>query len=99
MKAEHISIALELEQLPNVGRKTASLLRDIGVTSPSDLAGKNSYLLYDKICQVTRQSQDIRLLDILLSAADFVQGNSPQHWSEFSEQRRLQMQSRKKREA
>lgn len=88
MKAEHISIALKLEQIPNIGNKTARLLKDIGVSSPSDLLDADCYYLYDKICQVTQQTHDPRLLDILLSALHFVEGNAPKHWSEFTPQRK-----------
>jgi len=97
MKAEHISIALELEQIPNVGAKTARLLNDIGICKPTDLIGKDSYLLYDKICQITQHTHDPRLLDILLAAANFVAGNPPVHWSEFTEQRKSQLEKIKSR--
>jgi len=88
MKAEHISIAHSLEQIPNIGDKTARLLNDIGVLQPIDLIDKDSYVLYDKICQVTKKTHDPRLLDILLSAAHFVAGNPPRHWSDFTQQRK-----------
>lgn len=97
MKAEHISFALSLEQLPNIGRKTARLLRDVGINSPAELKEIDCYQLYDKICQVTKQTHDPRLLDILLSAADFIEGNSPKHWSYFSTQRKQYLQQQKRK--
>ena len=94
MKAEHISIAHELEQIPNLGSKTANLLRSIGIVKPADLVNEEAYGLYDKICQITRKTHDLRLLDILLSATDFAQGGSPRHWSEYSAQRHRMLQNR-----
>lgn len=83
MKAEHISITLTLEQIPNVGATTANLLREAGISTPDELKSVDPSWLYDKICQLTRKTQDKRLLCILYSAADFAQGNAPRHWSEF----------------
>lgn len=83
MKAEHISIALTLEQIPNVGASTASLLREAGIVTPGELVGVDPVWLYDKICQLTRRTHDQRLLCILFAATDFAKGNAPQHWSRF----------------
>ncbi len=84
MKAEHISIALELEQIPNVGDKTARLLRQAGIHKPAELAAMDAYHLYDKICQITRVTQSPQLLDVLLAAVDFANGGAPRHWSGYT---------------
>lgn len=83
MKAEHISIALTLEQIPNVGATTASLLRDAGIATPAELGDIDPTWLYSKICQLTRKTHDRRLLYILYAAVDFAKGNAPRHWSEY----------------
>ncbi len=83
MKAEHISIASRLEDMPNIGPAVASLLRDAGIHEPTDMAGQDALWLYDKICQITRQTHSTQLLDRLLSAVDFADGHSPKKLEEF----------------
>ncbi len=77
MKAEHISIAHKLEDIPHVGLKTATLLREAGVTKPAELSGMDALWLYNKICSITRKNHGLRLLDTLLAATDFAAGSSP----------------------
>ena len=83
MKAEHISIALTLVQVPNIDEEIAALLHDAGVTLPAELADADPHWLYDKICQITRKTHDRRLLFVLQAAVDFARGNAPKHWTEF----------------
>lgn len=87
MKAEHISIASKLEDIPNVGKVCAGLLRVCGIEKPDQLKDADPLFLYDKICQLTRKTHPVRLLDVLISAVSFANGRAPQHWSEFSHQR------------
>ncbi len=87
MKAEHISIAHKLEDIPHVGVKTATLLREAGVTEPADLSDTDALWLYNKICSITRRTHGLRLLDILLAATDFANGSSPKPLVYFRKQR------------
>ena len=88
MKAEHISIASRLEDIPNVGPACAGLLRVCGIQKPQELRDADPLFLYDKICQLTRKTHPFRLLDVLLSAVSFANGDAPRHWSSFSSQRK-----------
>lgn len=89
MKAEHISIASKLEDIPNVGPVCAGLIRVCGIEKPDELRDADPLYLYDKICQLTRKTHPVKLLDVLMSAVSFANGRAPQHWSEFSQQREI----------
>ena len=65
MKAEHISIASHLEDIPHIGPAVASLLRDAGIREPLDLKDTDAVWLYNKICQITRKTHSPQLLDRL----------------------------------
>jgi len=87
MKAEHISIAQQLEDIPHVGDKVAALIRGAGVERPSDLEGLDALWLYNKICNITRTTHSLQLLDRLLAAIAFADGGSPKPLRVFSKQR------------
>lgn len=91
MKAEHISIASKLEDLPNIGPAVASLLRDAGIHDPLELAGQDALWLYNKICQLTRNTHSYQLLDRLLSAIDFAEGGRPRELTHFAHYRKNQL--------
>jgi len=85
--AEHISIALVLEDVPHIGESIAALLRDAGIQTPQELENQDAVWLYNKICNLTRQTHSLKLLDRLLAAIDFAQGGSPKSLKVFSKQR------------
>ncbi len=89
MKAEHISIALRLEDIPHIGSKVASLLREAGIEEPLELQNQDAVWLYNKICSITRQNHNLQLLDRLLAAIDFASGGAPRPLHVFSKRREL----------
>ena len=87
MKAEHISIALKLEDIPHIGRRAAALLREAGIHKPEELKGQDALWLYNKICSITASNHNLQLLDRLLAATDFADGGAPRPLRVFSKQR------------
>lgn len=85
MKAEHISIALTLSQIPHIDDSLSALLEQIGVASPPDLVAADADWLYDKLCQITRSTQPRNVLFKLRAAVHFANGHSPQHWKHFAD--------------
>jgi hypothetical protein len=73
--------ALErFEQIPNVGRATAEDLRLLGLRVPSELAGQDPRMLYDRLCEVTACRQDPCVLDVLISAVQYMEGAPARPW-------------------
>jgi nucleotidyltransferase/DNA polymerase involved in DNA repair len=55
---------LKLEDLPNVGPAVASKLRLIGIETPSDLAGRDPFQMYEELGTRTASDHDPCLLDV-----------------------------------
>ncbi len=77
-----------LTDLPNVGPACAADLRLLGFDSPQQLAGKDAYTLYRRLCDITQVRQDPCVLDTLLSITDFIDGNPPRTWWQYTAERK-----------
>jgi hypothetical protein len=77
-----------LEQLPNIGPALAADLRLIGIQRPSDLCGKDAFVLYQKLCAATGQRQDPCVLDTFMAAVDFMRGAPAAPWWKYTAQRK-----------
>jgi hypothetical protein len=77
-----------LEQLPNIGPALAAELRLLGISHPQDLLGQDGYLLYRRLCEVTRMRHDPCVLDTFLAATDFMRGAPATPWWQYTAQRK-----------
>jgi hypothetical protein len=77
-----------LEQLPNIGPSLADDLRLIGIQHPSQLRGKDAFVLYQKLCSATGQRQDPCVLDTFMAVTDFMGGAEPAPWWNYTAQRK-----------
>ncbi len=82
---------IHLEQIPNIGPSIAADLRRIGIHKPSDLRGQQALALYERLCQVDSQRHDLCLLDVFLSAVDFVHGKPARPWWKYTPQRKREL--------
>ena len=57
-----------LEDIPNVGPSIAADLRQLGITTPANLPGRDPYAMYDELCRITSQRHDPCLLDTFIAA-------------------------------
>ena len=87
-KAATAAECTALEQLPNIGPSLAADLRLIGIERPSDLRGKDAFVLYQKLCAATGQRQDPCVLDTFMAASDFMRGAPPAPWWSYTAQRK-----------
>ncbi len=78
----------KLEQLPNVGPAAAGYMKRIGVSHPQHLADRDPYLLYEELCQATGIQYDLCLLDQLISAVRFMDGERAKPWWEYTAERK-----------
>ena len=83
-----------LEDLPNVGPSIAADLRGIGVSHPSDLAGRDPYALYDALCAATGVRHDPCVLDVFLSAVRFMEGAPARPWWHYTAERKRALAAR-----
>ena len=88
MKNPDRATASKLEELPNIGKAMARDLRLIGISHPKELIGKNPYTLYDELCRKTGKKHDPCIIDVFLSAVNFMEGGAPAPWWAFTEERK-----------
>lgn len=88
MKNPDRNTVAKLEELPNIGKAIAQDLQLIGIDHPKQLIGKDAYQLYETLCEALGKAQDPCVLDVFLSAIDFMKGGEPRSWWLFTEQRK-----------
>lgn len=77
-----------LTDLPNVGPATAGDLRLLGILKPDQLLGRDAYVLYQQLCDLTQMRHDPCVLDVFLSLVDFANGAPPRAWWHYTAQRK-----------
>ena len=87
-KAPSAAECMRLEQLPNIGPALAADLRLIGIEHPSDLRGKDAFVLYRTLCAKTGQRQDPCVLDTFMAATDFMRGAPAAPWWKYTSERK-----------
>ncbi|MDQ6627982.1 MAG: helix-hairpin-helix domain-containing protein [Pseudomonadota bacterium] len=87
-KAASPAECVRLEQLPNIGPSIAADLRLIGIERPSDLSGKDAYVLYLALCRKTGQRHDPCVLDTFMAATDFMRGAPAAPWWAYTAERK-----------
>ena len=60
----------------------------MGVHHPRELANKDAFVLYQKLCAVTDQRHDPCVLDTFMAATDFMAGAAPAPWWHYTAQRK-----------
>ncbi len=88
MKATNASQVQKLTDIPNVGSRVAQDFTCIGIQHPKELKGKNAYMLYKKLCSVTKTRHDPCLLDTFMAAVDFMNGAPKRPWWYYTKARK-----------
>ena len=84
-----------LEDIPNIGPSIAADLRQLGITSPADLPGRDPYAMYDDLCRITGQRHDPCLLDTFIAAVRFMEGSPKKPWWKYTAERKRELAARK----
>jgi hypothetical protein len=87
-----------LEDIPNVGPAIAADLRQLGITSPDELPGRDPYAMYDDLCRITGQRHDPCLLDIFIAAVRFMEGEPKKPWWKYTAERKKALAARSRSE-
>jgi hypothetical protein len=86
-----------LEDIPNVGPAVAHDLLQLGITTPSQLHGRDPYALYDDLCLITGHRHDLCLLDTFIAAVRYVAGEPKQPWWNYTAERKRELAARSDR--
>lgn len=85
-----------LEDLPNIGEAMARDLRTIGIKHPQDLVGTNGYDLFETLCKITGKKHDPCVIDVFLSAVDFMNGGKAKPWWKYTPLRKQHLGKKQK---
>ncbi|MEO7916907.1 MAG: helix-hairpin-helix domain-containing protein [Dokdonella sp.] len=77
-----------LTDLPNVGPAMASDLRQLGITTPGQLLGKDPLALYRALSRKSGVRQDPCVLDVFISLTRFANGEPPKPWWSYTNERK-----------
>ena len=83
-----------LEDIPNVGPAIAGDLRQLGITTPGELSGRDPYAMYDDLCRITGQRHDPCLLDTFIAAVRFMAGEAEKPWWKYTAERKRELAAR-----
>jgi hypothetical protein len=78
----------KLEDVPNIGREIAKDLRDLGIEAPAQLAGRDPYEMYERLCAQTGVRHDPCVLDTFIAAVCFMEGGPKVPWYAFTAERK-----------
>ena len=74
----------DLKALPNIGKVLSRNFQLIGIGHPQQLVGKNPLDLYEALCKITGKKYDPCVIDVFMSAVDFMEGGETKAWWEFT---------------
>ena len=83
-----------LEDIPNVGPAVAADLRQLGITSPGELPGRDPYAMYDELCRITGVRHDPCLLDVFIAAVRYMAGGPKEPWWTYTAERKRELAAR-----
>ena len=85
-----------LEDIPNVGPAVVADLRQLGITTPGHLPGRDPYVMYDDLCRITGQRHDPCVLDTFITAVRYTEGAPKTPWWKYTAERKRAMAARSK---
>ncbi len=95
MKNPNRETVSRLEDLPNIGKTSASDLHLIGVDHPKDLIGQEPFDMYEKLCDITGKKHDPCVIDVFMSVVYFMVAGESLPWWSFTESRKYKMSRNK----
>lgn len=84
-----------LEALPNVGPAVADFLRQLGITRPDELPGRDPYEMHDDLCCITGQRHDPCLLDTFIATVRYMEGAPKKPWWKYTAERKRKLAARR----
>jgi hypothetical protein len=82
-----------LQEIRNVGPSIAADLRQLGITLPSELPGRDPYALYDELCRITGVRHDPCLLDVFIAAVRYMAGEPKKPWWKYTAERKRELEA------
>ena len=80
--------------IPNVGVAIEKDFLLLGIKKPIELASKDPYQMYSDLCSVTNKKHDPCVIDVFLSAVNYMKGGPSKKWWEFTKERKMTLGSK-----
>jgi hypothetical protein len=93
-----LSKVKQLENLPNIGKSISADLRKIGIERPDQLKFREPLEIFNELANVMGHRHDPCVLDVLISAKKFLNGEPAQPWWNYTDERRSLLAHQVKRE-
>jgi hypothetical protein len=77
-----------LLEMANVGPAVARYLARLGITEPDQLADRDPFEMYERLCAIDGRRYDPCLLDTFMSVVDQARGGPRRPWWEFTAERK-----------
>jgi hypothetical protein len=77
-------LALQLQEMPNVGPAMADDLLRLGISRQDDLVGRDAAELYETLCRLDGVRRERSLLDVFTAVIAYAEGGPPTPWWEFT---------------
>lgn len=90
-KAVIAAQAVQLTDIPNIGRSIAADLVQAGIRTPQDVRSMDPAAIYEVLRTPTGQRHDPCVLDVFLAAHDFMNGGAVRPWWAFTAQRKAML--------
>lgn len=85
-----------LRDIPNVGAVIEEDFILLGIKEPMELISKDPYQMYDDLCNITCKRQDPCVIDIFISAVNYMKGGPSKKWWEFTKERKKKLTGKNK---
>ena len=82
---------LNFQDIPNVGKAIKRKFILIGLKEPIELINKDPYLMYSELCNITHQRHDPCVIDVFISAVNYMKGDPPRKWWAFTKERKAKL--------
>ena len=76
------------DQIVNIGPAMSRDFERMGFKCPQELIGQDPVELYRKVCKVDQQFHDPCVLDVFIATVDYMNGNRPRQWWDYTGQRK-----------
>ena len=85
------STVRQLEDIPNVGKAVADMLRRAGIATPDGLRGRDPYELYAELNAAAGIRHDPCLLDTFIAVSRFMAGGPAKPWWDYTAERKARL--------
>jgi pathogenicity locus Cdd1 protein len=86
-----------LLELANVGPAVARYFERVGITQPSQLAGRDAIEIYEGMCAASGRRLDPCLLDTVMSAVEQADGGPARPWWDYTAERKRRLSGESRR--